>query len=268
VLQARRNEGEDHIETLTELAMFLEMRGIAMSIPQQVAGVLLPDGQFEWGDAIYNVEVECSTLAKASDQVVRNVKKARSAGYRVLIVLPDRSRVAHTLAVIEGAFPGSRLWTDGVGVIWKEGRAAFRPYRVPGREPWPFLDLGGVAEPVSENTVTSPTPLVASDTDPLVAYLRSTIQRWVSSGKTEVTSSEVLSSLPSSERPQFSDERIGRAMKVLGVDSRRVKANGTRYRVYELTRKAPVSEPGSENDQAMGESKPSNRAPGFSSENN
>jgi len=54
-LEGRRNEGEEHIETLTEFAVFLEKRGIALSVPKQVAGILTPDGQFQWGSATYNV---------------------------------------------------------------------------------------------------------------------------------------------------------------------------------------------------------------------
>jgi hypothetical protein len=267
-LQGRRNEGEEHVETLTEFAMFLEARGISLSVPKQVAGVLMPDGQFQWGDAIYNVEVESSTLTKASDQVVRNVKKARSAAHRVLIVLPDRSCVQRTLAVLEAAFPGLRLWTDGVGVVWKEGRATFRPFQATRSEPWPFLDVGGVHEPISADAFVSSGPSVVSDTDPLVAHLRRTIQGWVSTGKIEVTSSELISSLPSSERSQCSDERVGRALRVLGIDSRRVKSNGTRYRVYALTGKDPMRGPGSENGQAAGTSGSSNQVPKFPSENN
>jgi hypothetical protein len=268
VLEARRNEGEEHVETLTEFAMFLAGRGIALTVPQQIAGVLTPDGQFRWGGSTYNVEVECSTVTKAADQVVRNVKKGRDAGYRVLIVLPDRARVPQTLRVLKDAFPDLRIWTDGVGVVWKEGRATFRAHRVPGSKPWSFLEPGGSADSVSEDTTVDDGPTVASDTDPLVAHLRRTVQDWVSAGKTEATSSDVLSSLPSSERSQYSDERIGRALKFLGIDSRRVKANGTRYRIYEIIRKDPVSGSGSETGPSAAESSSSNRARGFSSENN
>ena len=48
-LQARRNDGEDHVETLTDFAMSLAASGITADIPTQVAGVLLPDAQFRWG---------------------------------------------------------------------------------------------------------------------------------------------------------------------------------------------------------------------------
>ena len=79
-LLARRNEGEDHVETLVDLCMFLDSRGIAVTIPEQVAGVLMPDGQFRYGDAVYNVEVECSTVAKAAEQVVRERPEGAGGG--------------------------------------------------------------------------------------------------------------------------------------------------------------------------------------------
>ena len=98
---------------------------------------------------VYNVEVECSTVAKAAEQVVRNVRKAREAGNRVLIALPDASSVSKVLAVLDSAFPGIRLWPDGVGLVWRGEDGTFQPHRVPGTEVWPFLEDGESAE-VSE----------------------------------------------------------------------------------------------------------------------
>ena len=266
-LRGRRNEGEEHVETLTEFAMFLHARGIAMNVPEQVAGVLLPDGQFQWGATTYNVEVECSTLTKAAGQVVRNVKKARAAGIRVLIVLPDRSAVPRALAVLEDGFPGLSFWTDGVGLVWKEGRTAFRPYLVPGSLVWPFLNGFATVE-AGEPEEADRLPLSVVEIDPLVAYLRVVIQGLVSSGKVEATSTELLSSLPPPERARYSEERVGRALKALGVGSRRLKESGTRYRVYELVTRDPVSGPGSANDLELGTSGPINRAPDPPRENN
>ena len=140
IVGRKSTEGEDHVETVADLAVFLQARGIAVTIPQQVAGVLTPDGQFQWGAATYNVEVECSTISKATAQFASNVKKARLAGFRVLIVLPDQAAVSRTLALLDASFPGMRLWPDGVGILWKEGGAEFRPARVPGTTVWPFLE--------------------------------------------------------------------------------------------------------------------------------
>jgi hypothetical protein len=232
-LQARRNDGEEHVETLTELAMFLETRGIAMSISDQVAGVLLPDGQFQWGDAIYNVEVECSTLSKATAQVVRNVKKGRASGHRVLIVLPERSQVPRTLALLDNAFPELRLWTDGVGLIWRDGRASFRPHRNQGTRVWPFLDTKSDFV-VSKEGMKEPL-LTEVDTDPLVRRIRSIAREMFASGKTEATSKEIRECIPPSERSQYSDHHIGSVLGLLGVTSRRTWVEDARPRVYDLT---------------------------------
>ncbi|MGD0257615.1 MAG: hypothetical protein ABSB90_07030 [Thermoplasmata archaeon] len=266
-LRGRRNEGEEHVETLTEFAMFLKARGIAMSVPEQVAGVLLPDGQFQWGATTYNVEVECSTLTKAVGQVFRNVRKARSAGHRVLIVLPERSRVPRALTLLDEGFPGLQLWADGVGLVWKEGRATFQPYRASGTHVWPFLD-GSVTVDAGAGAEADRLPLPVVETDPLVAHLRVVIQGLVLSGQVEATSTELLSSLPPSDRTRYSEERVGRALKLLGVGSRRLKESGTRYRVYDLVGAGPVSGPGSGFGSESGTTDPKNRAPDPPIENN
>jgi len=230
-LQARRNEGELHVETLTEFAVFLQARGIALSVPQQVAGILTPDGQFQWGAHTYNVEVECSTLSKASGQVVRNVKKGRAAGHRILIVLPDREMVPRALAVVQEAFPGLGLWKDGVGLVWKQGRAAFRAQRVPGTPAWPFLDSeGGADAPDAGTHPVGP----RFETDPLPSFLRSAIRDLVAAGKTEATSRELLASLSPSERAQRTDEQVGIALSTMGLKRRRVRTGYGRVRVYDL----------------------------------
>jgi hypothetical protein len=252
VLQARKNEGEEHIETLTELAMFLESRGIAMSVPHQAAGVLLPDGQFQWGDAIYNVEVECSTLTKAAGQVIRNVKKARTAGCRVLIVLPERLQVPRVLALLDDAFPGLRLWTDGVGLIWKDGDARFRPQQIPETHVWPFLEPGLVPGG-SELRITEPRPEVLPpspwDTDPLVAAIRSITLELLARGKREVTSTEIRECIPPAERTRCSEQQIGIALRTLGVRSRRLRVEGIRERIYDLS--AAPSNPETQNLETM-----------------
>jgi hypothetical protein len=240
VLQARRNEGEEHVETLTEFAMFLSRRGIAITIPPQVAGILLPDGQFQWGADTYNVEVECSTLSKAGQQVVRNVKKAWGAGRRVLIVVPDRSSISRALALLNGAFPGKRLWTDGVGLVWKEGKASFHAFGAPGARVWPFLEPKDVSlapdetEAGSESSehVTAPE---AMDTDPLVDKVRAIALEMIARGKTQATSREIRDCLPAREREWFSEHRVGTILSHLGLTSRRIWTDGTRPRVYELS---------------------------------
>ncbi|HLM90794.1 MAG TPA: hypothetical protein VK424_01915 [Thermoplasmata archaeon] len=237
-LEGRRNEGEEHIETLTEFAVFLEKRGIALSVPKQVAGILTPDGQFQWGSATYNVEVECSTVAKAAGQVIRNVKKARAAGHRVLIVLPDRSAVPRTLALVEDGFPGLSLWADGVGLVWKEGRAAFRPFATPGIQVWPFLSGSGAVE--AEVADRPPLPVV--ETDPLVSQVREVVSALLVAGRAESTPQEVLALLRASERGTYSEQQVGTALRSLGLDRRRSRLEGTRFRVYDLRPAGPISD--------------------------
>jgi len=233
-LLARRNEGEVHVNTLVDLCMLLDSRGIAAVIPEQVAGVLMPDAQFRYGDAVYNVEVECSTVAKAAEQVVRNVRKGREAGNRVLIVLPDRSGVPKLLAVLDSAFPGIRLWPDGVGVVWRAEDGTFHPHRVPGTEVWPLLDSWGreneptaSVEPIAE--------LVQTATDPLPRRLRGIIQDFLKAGKTEATSGEIFAALPTSEQARRTDEQVGMALSAIGLRHHRIRVNGARLRVYELS---------------------------------
>jgi hypothetical protein len=248
-LRSRWSEGEEHVDLLTEFALFLEARGISMSIPRQVGGVQLPDGQFGWGDSTYNVEVECSTLAKAPGQVVRNVRKARAAGLRVLVVVADRSVVPRALAILDDAFPGMRLWPDGIGLVWKEARASFRPCRVPGTRVWSFLesdespttdpeDLDPMRE-IAEGQGTTP----LTDTDPLFRAIRSIGTELVARGQKEATGAQIRDCLPEAERVGCSNRHIGSVLTMLGATSRRVWVNGTRPRVYNLTTLVPTVEP-------------------------
>ena len=202
-LQARRNEGEDHVGTLVDLVMRLGTRHIAATIPVQVAGVLTPDGQFRYGDAVYNIEVECSTVAKAAEQVVRNVRKAREAGNRVLIALPDGSGVQRVLAVLDSAFPGIRLWPDGVGLVWKGEDGAFGPTGFPGPKFGRSLKRGtsrcrspfkiGRGKPRTPRPNWSiPTPESPWSVRLSRAFLRER--------RTEITSKELVTFLPEPER--------------------------------------------------------------------
>jgi hypothetical protein len=240
VLQARRNEGEEHVETVTDFAMFLAARGIAMDVPEQVAGILLPDGQFRWGGFTYNVEVECSTLTKATGQLIRNVKKARQAGLRVLIVLPERSSVPRTLALLEEAFPGMRLWPDRVGLVWKDGDAGFHAHRVPETEVWPFLELGTGFGPAPEDEGEQPPSLSEIDspiaaTDPLIEQVKRVVRGLISNGIREATVSEILRRLPPSENGPYSERRIGTVLGALGVKSRRIWVGESRPHLYDLS---------------------------------
>jgi len=236
-LEGRQNEGEDHVGTVVELCMSLDSRGIAVTVPEQVAGVLMPDAQFRYGDSVYNVEVECSTVAKAAEQVVRNVRKAREAGNRVLIALPDSSSVPKLLAVLDSAFPGIRLWPDGVGLVWRGEDGTFHPHRVPGTEVWPFLEAKDSRKQESfqdweletDNPAAEP-----ADTDPLVVKVRMVVARLLAERRAEITSKELLSFLPEPERAKYTDQQIGTVLGMLGAKSRRVWVDGSRPRIYEI----------------------------------
>jgi hypothetical protein len=237
-LEGRRNEGVDHVETLVDLVMWLGTKQIAATIPEQVAGVLMPDGQFRLGGATYNVEVECSTVAKAAEQVIRNVRKAREAGNRVLIALPYASGVPRLLQVLDNAFPGLRLWSDGVGVVWRGEDGQFHPHRVPGTEVWPFLDGDSAPdfdslEDDDEQVPEDPADQVV-DTDPLVHQMRSVVRDLLAADRTEATIDELRDRLPVEARPRASDKHMGKVLALLGLLSRRVKEKGVRFRVYSL----------------------------------
>jgi hypothetical protein len=245
-LLARRNEGEDHVETLVDLCMLLDSRGIAVVIPEQVAGVLTPDAQFRYGEAVYNVEVECSTVAKAAEQVVRNVRKAREAGNRVLIVLSDASGVAKLLAVLDGAFPGVRLWRDGVGVVWRGDDGEFHPHRIPGAEVWPFLEDVPTSDfdipEVDDTQVTDDPSDQVVNTDPLVRQIRVVLGDLLAAEKTEATIDELRDRLPVDARLRATDKRMGKVLSLLGLPCRRVKEKGVRFRVYDIA--GPTSHAG------------------------
>jgi len=231
-LEGRRNEGEDHVEALTDLVMWLRTKGIPVTIPEQVAGVLIPDGQFRYGGSVYNVEVECSTVTKAAEQVVRNVRKAGEAGSRVLIALPEALGVPRLLQVLDGAFPGLRLWPDGVGVVWRGEGGQFHPHRVAGVEVWPFLEEAweGESEPIP---APEPEPAIVP-TDPLPALLRGIVRDFLKAGKTEATSTELFAALPACEQDRRTEEQLGIALSSLGLTHHRVRVGGSRVRVYGL----------------------------------
>jgi hypothetical protein len=216
---------------MTKFAVFFQERGVAHRLAKQIAGILIPDGQFHWGAQTYNVEVECSTLAKALGQVIRNVKNSRAAGHPVLIVLPDREMGPMTPALLYGTFPGLGLWTDGVGLVWKKGRATFRAQRVPGTPARSFLDSeGGADTPDAETHPVAPLP----ETDPLPGFLRSAIRDLVAAGKTEATSRELLASLSPAERGRRTDEQVGITLSAMGLKHHRLRTGYGRIRVYDL----------------------------------
>ncbi|HLY76287.1 MAG TPA: hypothetical protein VKT21_00190, partial [Thermoplasmata archaeon] len=234
-LSGRRHEGEEHVETLTDFAAFLDSRGISLTIPDQVGGILLPDGEFRWGGSTYNVEVECSTLVKAQKQAVRNVRKGVEAHRRVLVVLPEQSRVPAAMRVLSEALPGLRLWSGPVGLVWRDGSGEFVPHDPDGTEVWPFLDrefMDTVGNEPLEPTPTIGQQRLIVEVDPLVNRVTSLAEDMVGAGQTEATSRDILDRLGN---PRPTDEQVGTVLGILGARSKRVRLGGSRLRVYDLS---------------------------------
>lgn len=234
VLENRGSEGEEHVETLVGLAVFLEARGIVLSIPRQVPGVSLPDAQFHWGDSVYNVEVECSTVTKAADQVVRNVRKGLGAGYNVLVVLADPAQVRRVLALLEGEFRGLRLWADGVGIVTRESGETFSPVEIAGAVVWPFLSRSERAAEVL-GSGASRAPAAPTETDPLLGHVRVALRAITLSGRSQATPQEILAALPPTIRSGCTEQQVGIALRALGLRSHRSRVDGERLRLYDLT---------------------------------
>jgi hypothetical protein len=168
--------------------------------------------------------------------VVRNVRKAREAGIRALIALPDASGVPRVLQVLDSAFLGLRLWLDGVGVVSRGQGGSFHPHRLEGTLDWSFLEDGSDGRTLDgpeQNPEIAPSPLV--ETDPLPRLLRRIVEVFVRAGKTEATSDEFFSALPATEQARRTDEQVGVALSKLGVSHHRARINGSRLRVYELS---------------------------------
>lgn len=241
VLEARVSEGEDHVETLTDLAVFLGSRGIGVSFPKQGPGVSAPDGLFRVGSRTYHVEVESTTVRKASDQVIRNLRKARAAGASVLIALTDRESLSRVCALLAEEIPDLHVWSERVGIVWRDAHA-FRCYAPPGTLPWPFLTPTYNPPPDLVETPSTPPPSLPPDT--LSTRLRSAIWDLVAAGCREATARELLGALTQSEREGVTEERVGRILSALSVPCHRVRMNGSRPRVYELDRIPAGSGPG------------------------
>lgn len=153
----------------------------------------------------------------------------------MLIALPDASGVPRLLAVLDGAFPGNRLWPDGIGLVWRDQDGGFHPHRVAGTEVWAFLEAGGDAvECEAPEEPPNPTAPTMGPTDPLPKLLRGVVQDFLKAGKTQATSAEIFAALPPAEQARRTDEQVGVALSGLGLKHRRVRMGGGRPRVYDL----------------------------------
>jgi len=159
---------------------------------------------------------------------------AGKAGSRVLIPMPDVSGIPKPLAVLDSAFPGIRLWPDGVRVAWRGENGAFHLLRVPGTEVWPFLEDGfDRSEPDEPDELQKPPDTTVVETYPLPQLLRGIIQDFLKAGKAEATSGEILAALSASERAWRTDKQVGIALGGAGLRRHRIRVNWTRPHDYE-----------------------------------
>ncbi|HZY92100.1 MAG TPA: DUF87 domain-containing protein, partial [Thermoplasmata archaeon] len=138
---AARNEGEEHSSLLADAMLFLEEKGIHPRIVPQGSGYLEPDGEFERNGRTYSVEAECSTLAKRTDQVVRNVRKALGARRRCLLVVLDRAMAERVALLVASDVPETELWGN-VGILFRDLTGKLIPYQGPDGRVWPWMEGG------------------------------------------------------------------------------------------------------------------------------
>ena len=238
-IEAQRNEGEVHTELVADVCAQLAQKGIEPHIPIQRGGVLLSDAEFTYEGTTYNVEVECSTLATHIEQVTKNVGKALKAGRKCLVVVPNREAVDRVVRVIGANVPEARLWNE-FGLLWKDG-GAFYPYPGPGSEGWPLV--ARVATGTSTKgglPAASPPPLPAESrastfTDPdLVAGARA-VEQLLAEGEEIATFEDFEPHLPKSDGEAWTEWRLGVALDALGIEGKRLRRDGQRVRLYDLT---------------------------------
>jgi len=241
VLEARRNEGEDHCAILADTATLLEAAGISIRIVPQAGGYLLPDAEFEWRGRTYSVEVECSTLTSRFDQVVRNIRKAFSLHRRCLVVVEDRERAELFARTLAKGIPEAELWGD-LGLAWPVGFESMIPYVGGRRKPWGFLtgEVDAKDEPAGagtdEETLRTKAIVSAAD-DPLATDLTRVYEcaeRLRTAGNNEVTATDFKELTESDNGNSLSLRRLGMALSSLGVRSQRVMRDGVQVRVYDL----------------------------------
>lgn len=241
-LEGRRNEGGHHAELLARVGTFLHAAGIEMTIPRQRGGVLLPDGEFAWNGATYNVEVECSTLATHIEQVVRNVAKAAVAGRKCLVVVNTREDAERALEALSGTVNGARAGQE-YAFVWP-GSTGLVPYGEVEPGKWGFLLPARVRPSGFDQTVAfpeAPRPVIRpafTDSDlTLVARIH---EELLSEGSGTAAYTDFLARFPESERSGWTERRLGVALDMLGVSGRRVQKDGVRHRVYDLASHRPA----------------------------
>jgi len=246
-LQTARNEGEEHSSLLADVGAFLRSHGVHMRVLAQEGGYLRSDAEFEWGGRTYSVEVECSTLVKQTEQVVRNVRKALAAGRRVLTVVSDRDAAELFAATLKREISGTELW-DQVGLVWRQQPEQMVLYEAGPRRPWGFLTAEG--EPRDEESSPAPQaapaalpgpPSATSNEADIVRVLDHALEL-LAAGKTEVSADDFAGVLSPNGGGLIDRVRLGMALESLGVSVQRKRVDGSeKVRIYDLT---PLSRAG------------------------
>jgi uncharacterized protein DUF87 len=247
---AARNEGEEHTDLLTDAAMFLDGKGIRVRIVEQGGGYLVPDAEFEVGGRTYNVEVECSTLVKHVDQVARNVRKASGSGRRCLVVVSNPAMAERFVQVLKLGTDAAGLWGD-VGLLSRNPSDHLVPFEDGASQPWGWVV--GRADEVTAPPNPAPSGGTQQKFDPVAT---SDVERalWlalrlVAAGKSAATAEEFVLMGEPDEELLTDLQRLGMALRTLGVSSHRIRRNGGQIRIYDLgsLRTGSVARPATEN---------------------
>jgi hypothetical protein len=234
-IDAARNEGGEHTDLLTDAAMFLDGKGVRMRIVPQGGGYLVPDGEFEVNGRPYSVEVECSTLVKHLDQVIRNVRKATGSGRRCLVVVSNPAMADRFLRTLPPGIDGSPLWGE-VGLLARNAAGQLTPVEEGVGRPWGWLI--GRSEADQEVDGAGPQDGIQASLDPVTpsdlerAHFLAT--RLLAAGKHEVTACDFLL-VAEPDEPVVEDlRRLGMALRSLGVRGRRIRTADGQTRIYDL----------------------------------
>jgi hypothetical protein len=245
-IAASRNHGDEHIGLLADAATLLSQREIEVRIVKQEGGYLRPDAEFEWDGRIYSLEVECSTLATHTAQVVRNVRKALEDERRCLVVVSGQQAAVRAAILIREEIPHSSLWRE-FGVAWPDSRGELAALPDGRRTPWPFLRDGQAEGPDDEDQTEDEdelgpeedwepeyTPGVGNPVEADVALARKIAHELLASGTEVATAGDFLERVPPGPEGSMDAHRLGMALSSLGVGCRRFRRDGERVREYDL----------------------------------
>lgn len=237
---AARNEGEEHCGLLADALAYLAGFGIEAQIGIQRRVETMPDACFERGGCEYNLEVECSNLAKHPQQVIANLRKARNAGRRCLLAVADAAAAGQAESLVRARVPGAELWGE-FGVVWRAAPGVMVPFAGEGAvEVWGWLlnleepDAEGnpgtiLAAPTGQALPPAPTPRYELE------VLSRSIARLLKLGKEWVSAREILEARDGTESLEFDERRVGYLLAALGIPNRRVRAGDGQVRIYRIT---------------------------------